>query len=95
MSEKRTIRRSLLRSSPGADATLRELAELVKEQVPASRNKQKRLSFALVYPNAQGVHVLRHVGTISTAAGKPGGDDGRELRHLRFQTGDYLDVAII
>ncbi|KAL3678698.1 hypothetical protein R1sor_021654 [Riccia sorocarpa] len=77
------------------DATLRELTELVKEVSPAARRREARLSFAFVYPDRRGRNVIRNVGmTHSNGNSRRGGDDGRSLAELSFQTGDFLDVAI-
>lgn len=76
-----------------ADATLRELTDLVKEVQPAAKRINARLEFAFVYPDKRGRNVMRMVG--HTISGKPGlEDDRKSLKQLNFQTGDFLDVAI-
>ncbi|MCO5573865.1 hypothetical protein L7F22_027640 [Adiantum nelumboides] len=77
------------------DATLRELTDLVKEVAPAARRKEARLSFAFVYPDRRGRNVIRNVGMTHASGGRRGGDENRTLADLHFQTGDFLDVAIL
>lgn len=74
------------------DATLRELADLVKEIQPDAKQKNARLAFALVYPDRRGKNVMRQVGIVHNRL--PGPDDNKTLKSLNFQTGDFLDVAI-
>eukprot|EP00250_Pteridium_aquilinum_P009589 c18775_g1_i1 orf=60-626(-) len=77
------------------DATLRELTDLVKEVAPEARRRNARLSFALVYPDRRGRNIVRTVGTTSANGVRRGGDDHRTLSDISFQTGDFLDVAIV
>lgn len=74
------------------DASLRELAELVKEVNSDARQRNARLSFAFVYPDRRGRNVIKQVGTVHSI--RPGEDDNKTLRALKFETGDFLDVAI-
>jgi histone deacetylase complex subunit SAP18 len=75
------------------DATLRELAELIQEVRPEAKGGRVRLTFSFVYPDHKGNNVMRRVGAVHGA--KPGPDDHKTLHLLSFQTGDYLDVAIM
>lgn len=75
------------------DATLRELTELIKSAQPAARRQNVRLEFALVYPDARGRNTMRPVGVVNTS--RVGPDDLKTLKKLSFQTGDYMDVAIL
>ncbi|KAL3146759.1 hypothetical protein ABBQ38_014743 [Trebouxia sp. C0009 RCD-2024] len=76
-----------------SDATLREITELVKEVNPAAKRMNARLEFSFVYPDKRGRNVMRVVG--ATISGRPGvEEDGKSLKQLNFQTGDFLDVAI-
>mmetsp|Transcript_16731 Transcript_16731/g.23078 ORF Transcript_16731/g.23078 Transcript_16731/m.23078 type:complete len:146 (+) Transcript_16731:108-545(+) len=78
------------------DATLRELTDLMKEVRPEARKPQARLDFALVYPDRMGRNVFRRVGTVWSAPHRGRGeDDGKSLKSISFQTGDFLDVAIL
>eukprot|EP00967_Tisochrysis_lutea_P006251 scaffold7419_cov31-Tisochrysis_lutea.AAC.3 len=75
------------------DAPLREITELIKGAHPPARDRNVRLSFLQVYPNARGEPSLREVG--SAHAVKRGSDDAKTLAELNFQAGDFLDVAIL
>eukprot|EP00246_Nothoceros_aenigmaticus_P010117 TRINITY_DN26448_c0_g1_i1.p1 TRINITY_DN26448_c0_g1~~TRINITY_DN26448_c0_g1_i1.p1 ORF type:complete len:154 (-),score=19.20 TRINITY_DN26448_c0_g1_i1:202-663(-) len=77
------------------DANLRELTDLVKEVAPAARRRDARLSFAFVYPDRRGRNVIRNVGLTYANGSRRGGDDLKTLADLSFQTGDFLDVAIL
>ena len=74
------------------DATLKELADLLKDVIPAARRKSARLSFAFVYPDKRGQNVMKQVGMVS--AMRKLDDENKTLASLRFQTGDFLDIAI-
>lgn len=75
------------------DATLSELALLVKEVNPAARQKGTKFTFALVYPDARSpMYRMRDIGT--TISGQKGPDDQKSLNHFRFAIGDYMDIAI-
>jgi histone deacetylase complex subunit SAP18 len=76
-----------------ADATLRELTDLVKEVNTYARQRNAKLSFALIYPDKKGRNVMRTVGIVHSS--REGEDDRKSLRSLNFQTGDFLDVGII
>eukprot|EP01114_Cavostelium_apophysatum_P018000 TRINITY_DN5472_c0_g1_i1.p1 TRINITY_DN5472_c0_g1~~TRINITY_DN5472_c0_g1_i1.p1 ORF type:complete len:148 (+),score=14.89 TRINITY_DN5472_c0_g1_i1:291-734(+) len=87
------------------DATLREITTLLQQVVSAANSKNARLSFAVVYPDKIGRMVLKEIGTCwsapSVAASRTRRttaeitkDDNKTLDELRFETGDYLDVAI-
>lgn len=43
------------------DATLREIGDLLKSTVAIARQRNVTLSFELVYPDRNGIHVVRHV----------------------------------
>jgi len=77
------------------DASLRELTELVKEVQPAARRREARLQFALVYPDRQGRLTRRPLGTVHAAPGKRSEAERHTLHSLQFQTGDFMDVAIL
>ncbi|KAI5065824.1 hypothetical protein GOP47_0018448 [Adiantum capillus-veneris] len=77
------------------DATLRELTDLVTEVAPEARRKNARLSFALVYPDRRGRNVIRTVGMTNANGVRRGSDDHLTLSAISFQTGDFLDVAIL
>ncbi|TMW85102.1 histone deacetylase complex subunit SAP18 [Solanum lycopersicum] len=78
------------------DATLRELTDLVKEVAPEARRRDAILSFAFVYPDKRGRFVVREVGTTFSYPNMRRPDNGsKTLSELKFQIGDYLDVAIM
>merc|ERR1712138_13252 len=74
------------------DATLRELTTLIKEVNDASRRRDARISFALVYPDKRGEPVVRQIGRVMSS--KRTDDDAKALRDHGFQVGDFLDVAV-
>eukprot|EP00798_Chlamydomonas_sp_ICE-L_P021350 gene21350-28286_t len=75
------------------DATLRELSDLIKEVQPHARNRMSKTSFAFVYPDQRGLNVMRQVGQVHSI--RVTEDDNKTLKALNFQTGDFLDVAIL
>ncbi|XP_017772733.1 PREDICTED: histone deacetylase complex subunit SAP18 [Nicrophorus vespilloides] len=75
------------------DATLSELAILVKKVSPEARRKGTKLTYALVYPDSrQPVYRLRDIG--STISGQKGPEDLKTLGQARFTIGDYMDISI-
>lgn len=74
------------------DASLREICELVQDTNEAARRPNAKLSFAFIYPDRTGRNVMRQVGVVHSTI--PGNDDAATLRSLKFQTGDFLSVAI-
>nr|GMD29851.1 histone deacetylase complex subunit SAP18-like [Ipomoea batatas]GMD33195.1 histone deacetylase complex subunit SAP18-like [Ipomoea batatas] len=77
------------------DANLRELTDLVKEVAPEARKRDAMLSFAFVYPDKNGKFVVREVGkTYSIPSGRRPDSGNQTLSDLKFEIGDYLDVAI-
>merc|ERR1711907_424370 len=74
------------------DATLRELTTLIKEVNDASRRRDARISFALVYPDKRGEPVVRQIGRVLSS--KRTDEDAKSLRDHGFQCGDFLDVAV-
>ncbi|PHT81714.1 Histone deacetylase complex subunit SAP18 [Capsicum annuum] len=78
------------------DATLRELTDLVKEVAPEARRRDATLSFAFVYPDKRGRFIVSEVGRTFSYTNIRRPDDGsKPLSELKFQIGDYLDVAIM
>lgn len=74
------------------DATLKELSELVKQEVPQAKARNARLGFSLAYPDKRGRYLLREVGM--TFNGRRHPDEAKTLDSARFETGDYLTVEI-
>jgi histone deacetylase complex subunit SAP18 len=64
----------------------------LKDVIPVARRKTARLSFAFVYPDKQGHNVMKQVGMVSGI--RKLDDENKTLGSLRFQTGDFLDIAI-
>ena len=63
---------------------------------PAKDRLGARLSFSLVYPDRNERPTMRQIGFVLGQSGRGGGEDaGKTLHTARFQTGDYLDVAIL
>lgn len=56
-----------------------------------ARNRKSKLSFSRAFPD-RGRMVLREMGTCYSR--QKGKDDERTLGELRFEPGDFLDVAI-
>lgn len=75
------------------DATLNELALLVKEVNPEARRKGTKFNFALVYPDPRApIYRMREIG--STVTGQKGPDDLKTLAQARLSIGDYMEIAI-
>ena len=76
-----------------SDATLRELVDLLKSTIGEARcNRNARLEFTIVALDRNAVYVPRNAGKVSL--GRVGPDDEKTLSDLRFDIGDFLDVAI-
>ncbi|KAH9777586.1 Histone deacetylase complex subunit SAP18 [Citrus sinensis] len=75
------------------DATLRELTDL--EVAPEARRRNAELSVAFVYPDKHGRFVLKQVGMTHSYGNGRRLDDSKALAELNFESGDYLDVAIL
>ncbi|CAH8860502.1 unnamed protein product [Trichobilharzia szidati] len=75
------------------DATLRELASLVKQVNPESRRKGTLFDFALVFPDHRSpMYRMRELGTV--CSGCPSDTDRIMLKDVQFTIGDMIDVAI-
>lgn len=76
------------------DATLGELTELLAQMHRQCRQAGTRVSFKVVYPDANGKWVSHMLGSI--AIGRRLQDDvaRKTLAQIRFQVGDFLAVAI-
>jgi histone deacetylase complex subunit SAP18 len=74
------------------DASLRELCDLLQDVNPDAKRPNARISFSLVYPDRTGRNTMRNVGVVH--ATRPSNDDDATLRDLKFQTGDYMSVAV-
>ncbi|CAH8568525.1 unnamed protein product [Heterobilharzia americana] len=75
------------------DATLRELASLVKQVNPESRRRGTLFDFALVFPDHRSpTYRMRELGTV--CSGSPSDTDRIMLKDVQFTIGDMIDVAI-
>ena len=75
------------------DATLREVSDMIKQVNPLARDRNSQLSLAAVYPDRRGVMVLKEFGIIHAL--RYGPDDIKTLESLQFETGDFLDCAVL
>jgi len=75
------------------DASLKEIAGLIRAVHPASRRTGTCFQFSIVYADPMSRTCrTREIG--STTPGRPSADDNITLALKRFQIGDFLDVAI-
>ncbi|XP_074662340.1 histone deacetylase complex subunit SAP18-like [Tubulanus polymorphus] len=75
------------------DATLKELASLVKEVNPDARKKGTCFDFGIVFADSrQPLFRLRDIGRVFS--GRRTADDNASLASRRFLIGDYIDIAI-
>uniref|UniRef100_K3WSX0 Histone deacetylase complex subunit SAP18 n=1 Tax=Globisporangium ultimum (strain ATCC 200006 / CBS 805.95 / DAOM BR144) TaxID=431595 RepID=K3WSX0_GLOUD len=74
------------------DATLREIADLVQDSNSDARRSSARMGFSIVSQIRDGRIVMRKVGWVNSNRRKTG-DEDKTLAALRFEPGDYLDVA--
>jgi len=75
------------------DASLKEIASLIRAVHPDSRRRGTSFQFSIVFadPSSRNYRT-RDIGM--TTPGQPSPDDQVTLASKRFQIGDYLDVAI-
>lgn len=65
----------------------------MKEVNPDARRKGTIFDFALIYPEQHSNgYRIRDIGT--TTAGFSSPDDDNTLQSVKFQIGDYLDIAV-
>lgn len=74
------------------DASLKELAALIREVWEDARLKGTRLEFSLVYPMPTGQIAMKALGSVTI--GRRSNDDMIALGQTRFKIGDYIDVAV-
>mmetsp|Transcript_10510 Transcript_10510/g.10571 ORF Transcript_10510/g.10571 Transcript_10510/m.10571 type:complete len:130 (+) Transcript_10510:132-521(+) len=74
------------------DASLREIATLMKDVIPEASQSNAFISFSIVYPDRNGINAMKPIGRVRNS--REGPDDHKTLSVLPFQTGDYLDVAV-
>lgn len=86
------------------DATLRELADLLREVNEECRTPAAYFSFALIWSDLNGRTQIKPLGGVGGAMRRgegshtqhalPSPSNGCTLRELRFLQGDFIDVAI-
>ncbi|GAB9465577.1 hypothetical protein Gpo141_00002982 [Globisporangium polare] len=76
------------------DATLGELAELVQDSNADAQRAGVRMGMTIVSQTRDGRIVMRKVGWVNSSRRKTG-DEEKTLASLRFQPGDFLDVALM
>ncbi|KAF0436898.1 Sin3 associated polypeptide p18-domain-containing protein [Gigaspora rosea] len=75
------------------DATLKEIANLIKEVNFESTRSNARISFKLVYiDNLRGKYAFKDLGTVYNMTSTS--DDDINLDDARFVIGDFLDVGV-
>ena len=75
------------------DATLGEIADLVKEAYTPARQPDYALSMAIIHPDRSGHVIMRNVGFVDPT--RPNQDvEKKVLGETGFQPGDLLDVSV-
>ncbi|RKP38968.1 histone deacetylase complex subunit SAP18-like protein, partial [Dimargaris cristalligena] len=75
------------------DATLHELAQLIKEVLPEAREPGVSMQFNLIYPDAlRGRYSVTTLSSVHNDRTGPG--DNRTLADCRLVIGDFIDVSI-
>lgn len=74
------------------DATLAELADLIKEVNVECRRRDAAFDFQLVYADLRGRYCFKPMGKVFN--GRRGKEENRTLEEVRFLQGDFVDVAI-
>lgn len=77
----------------GPSSTLRDVADLIAEAKPELRRPRVQLSMAVVYPDKLGRQTMKVVGKLHIS--RPTTGDGRTLASLRFEAGDFIDIAVL
>jgi len=75
------------------DASLKELAGLIKEVYPETKAKDYRMSFRMIYFDLSGRPKTRELGEVNNAS--KGDSDLKTLNEIRFVIGDFIDVAVL
>lgn len=76
------------------DATLQELALLLKEIQAQATRPHARISFRLVYmDNLRGRYTSKDIGVVMNSRSTT--DDKKTLDDVRFVIGDYIDICIM
>lgn len=75
-----------------SDATIRELAELVKAVCSSARQRAAVLHMSLAYPDRTGRFKLRAIGSPASASAEEA--DTATLASVGYEAGDMLDVRV-
>ena len=73
------------------DMTLKELAELVQEQIASSRTPGHKFVFSTVFADQKGMMVMKDLGVVEPRESR---DWYKTLHQVYFQRGDWLAVVI-
>ena len=74
------------------DATLREIADMIKDCSEEAKLKTAKLGIRMIYPDEQGKAVPLDLGILSNTT--RGYIDNLTLSSIKYQTGDYFSVAL-
>mmetsp|Transcript_31918 Transcript_31918/g.54982 ORF Transcript_31918/g.54982 Transcript_31918/m.54982 type:complete len:130 (-) Transcript_31918:19-408(-) len=74
------------------DASLREVIDLLKEQLPAARRRDAEFRLSFVRPNLHGGLERKDLGVFYAA--RKTAAEADTLQQLRFVIGDYIGVNI-
>ena len=74
------------------DTTLREIADILRDAVEEAKPKNAKQGLRMVYTDKHGNPASLELGIISSTT--RGYMDSLTLSSIKFQTGDYLDIAI-
>lgn len=74
------------------DSSLREICEIVKDAFEDARHKNAKLSLRMIYADQFGKMASAELGIISSHS--KAFVDQRSLSSLKFQNGDFLDIAV-
>ena len=75
------------------DADLREITDLLKETVPAAKDKNAMLEYHVIYPNPHGKGLLKKPAGVVYAIGK-GRYDFLTIHEIGMRIGDRMDIII-
>ncbi|TMW69370.1 hypothetical protein Poli38472_001526 [Pythium oligandrum] len=76
------------------DATLREIADLVQDANADAQKPSVRMGMSVVTQDRTGRVVMRKAGWVNANRRKTP-DEDKTLESLRFQPGDFLDIALL
>eukprot|EP01039_Chlorochromonas_danica_P012024 gene12024-13652_t len=71
------------------DSTLREIFDLVEGSIPCG--PAATLDFRMIFIDKSNHLQMKNMGEMT----KNGNDEGRPLHSFRYQTGDFIDIAVM